>query len=52
MSYFVSEEVAPGKKPTFADLELRLVQSKKDIEDPETCVKGIILKSEHEYISW
>jgi len=43
MRYFAAAEVPPGQKPTFANLELRLVQSKKDIEDPEMCVRGDVI---------
>ena len=30
--------------PQFADLELRMVQSKRDIENPTLCVQATILK--------
>nr|CAB3264765.1 pyridoxal kinase-like [Phallusia mammillata] len=33
-------EVGPGEKPNFANLELRMVQSKKFIEDPAMCVEA------------
>ncbi|CAK8672363.1 unnamed protein product [Clavelina lepadiformis] len=36
-------QVGPGKKATFSDLELRLIQSKKDIEEPELCVEAVNL---------
>ncbi|XP_069059045.1 pyridoxal kinase isoform X2 [Pleurodeles waltl] len=33
----------PGKKPLSAHLDLRMVQSKKDIEDPELIVSAVVL---------
>ena len=33
-------ELAGGGVPTRAQLELRLVQSKADIENPELCIKA------------
>uniref|UniRef100_H2Y499 Pyridoxal kinase n=1 Tax=Ciona savignyi TaxID=51511 RepID=H2Y499_CIOSA len=35
--------IAEGETPTFKELELRLVQSKVDIENPEMCVKAVEL---------
>uniref|UniRef100_H2Y498 Pyridoxal kinase n=1 Tax=Ciona savignyi TaxID=51511 RepID=H2Y498_CIOSA len=37
--------IAEGETPTFKELELRLVQSKVDIENPEMCVKAVELTS-------
>jgi len=34
------EEVKDGKSPTFSELELRLVQSKRDIENPQMCIEA------------
>nr|XP_039270015.1 pyridoxal kinase-like [Styela clava] len=35
----------PGKKPTLPQLELKLIQSKRDIEDPTICIKAEEIKS-------
>ena len=40
------EKSAPGEKPSYADLELRIVQSKNDIENPDLCVKAESLGEE------
>ncbi|XP_078486048.1 pyridoxal kinase-like [Ciona intestinalis] len=37
-------EIEDGKKPNFKNLELRLVQSKRDIESPEMCVEAVTLE--------
>jgi len=37
------EEVKDGKSPTFSELELRLVQSKRDIENPQMCIEASII---------
>lgn len=39
----ISAEAGPGKTPTFAHLELRMVQSKKLIEEPEMCIRGEVI---------
>lgn len=36
-------QAAGGQKPTPAQLELKMVQSKKDIEDPEIVVRAAVL---------
>lgn len=36
-------EAGEGRKPSPAQLELRMVQSKKDIEDPEIVVQATVL---------
>ncbi|XP_069801289.1 pyridoxal kinase isoform X2 [Dendropsophus ebraccatus] len=33
----------PGVKPSYAQLELRMVQSRKDIENPELIIRGTVL---------
>lgn len=35
-----SAAAGPGNKPNFAQRELKLVQSKKDIEEPEICMEA------------
>ncbi|CAH1799237.1 unnamed protein product [Owenia fusiformis] len=40
---YAQEKVGPDIKPGPADLELRLIQSKKDIEDPTITVKATLL---------
>lgn len=35
--------MSDGRKPTFSDLELRLVQSKRDIENPKLCVEATLI---------
>jgi len=37
-------QMKDGETPKFADLELRMVQSKRDIENPKLCVEATILK--------
>jgi len=37
------EIAGPGKRPTPAQLELRMVQSKADIEDPALVVEATVL---------
>ena len=34
MLYVFAAEAGPGKEPNWAQMELRLIQSKKDIESP------------------
>lgn len=38
-----SAQAGAGQKPSPAQLELRMVQSKKDIEDPEIVVQATVL---------
>ena len=38
-----------GESPKFADLELRMVQSKRDIENPALCVEATILKVDENF---
>ena len=38
--YYLFTELAGDDVPTKAQMELRLVQSKCDIEDPQICVKA------------
>uniref|UniRef100_A0A8C7QK65 Pyridoxal kinase n=1 Tax=Oncorhynchus mykiss TaxID=8022 RepID=A0A8C7QK65_ONCMY len=40
---YANEMAGPGKRPNPAQLELRMVQSKKDIEDPDIVVEATIL---------
>ncbi|CAL8342494.1 unnamed protein product [Boreogadus saida] len=40
---YANEMAGPGKKPSPAQLELRMVQSKKDIEDPALVVEATVL---------
>lgn len=40
----LSEVAGPGKKPSPAQLELRMVQSKADIENPVIAVEAKVLK--------
>lgn len=40
---FLTEVACPNQKPSPAQLELRMVQSKADIEDPAIIVKAVIL---------
>ena len=34
ISYVFADEAGPGKDPNWAQMELRLIQSKQDIETP------------------
>ena len=43
MGLILVEIAGPGKKPTPAQLELRMVQSKADIEDPALVVEATVL---------
>ncbi|KAM6984980.1 pyridoxal kinase-like [Aplochiton taeniatus] len=40
---YANEMAGPGKRPSPAQLELRMVQSKSDIEDPSIVVEAVIL---------
>lgn len=42
--FFLSEIAGPGKRPSPAQLELRMVQSKADIENPAVVVEAKVLK--------
>lgn len=44
MSPSFSEMAGPGKRPTPAQLELRMVQSKADIEHPAIVVEAKVLQ--------
>lgn len=44
MSPSFSEMAGPGKRPTPAQLELRMVQSKADIENPAIVVEAKVLQ--------
>ena len=37
------KKAGPGEKPTLAQLELKLVQSKSDIEQPDLCIQAKVL---------
>ena len=39
-----SELAGAGNKPSPAQRELRMVQSKADLEDPKVCMKGVPLQ--------
>jgi hypothetical protein len=41
--YSIPEKAGPGNKPNSAQMELRLVQSKADIENPEILYKAVPL---------
>lgn len=40
-----AEMAGPGKKPSPAQLELRMIQSKADIENPSIAVKAKVLET-------
>ncbi|KAK6310052.1 hypothetical protein J4Q44_G00199330 [Coregonus suidteri] len=40
---YANKMAGPGKRPSPAQLELRMVQSKKDIEDPAIVVEATVL---------
>lgn len=40
---YLSEVAGANRKPSPAQLELRMVQSKADIEDPAIIVKAVVL---------
>lgn len=40
---YLSEVAGANQKPSPAQLELRMVQSKADIEDPAIIVKAVVL---------
>lgn len=42
--FFLSEVAGPGKRPSPAQLELRMVQSKADIENPAIVVEAKVLQ--------
>lgn len=42
--FLLSEIAGPGKRPSPAQLELRMVQSKADIENPAIVVEAKVLK--------
>ena len=41
--FFFTDAAGKGNKPSLAQIELRLVQSKRDIENPTLCVKALPL---------
>lgn len=42
---YAKEMAGPNRKPSAAQLELRMVQSKADIEDPAITVEAVVLSS-------
>ncbi|XP_072280425.1 pyridoxal kinase [Pyxicephalus adspersus] len=43
MGFLFAALAGPGVRPSYAQLELRMVQSRKDIENPELVVTGTVL---------
>lgn len=43
LSFSPSEVAGPDRRPSPAQLELRMVQSKADIEDPAVTVNAVVL---------